>query len=116
MRNNAYFTGAALTLASTFLAGISQLLLKIAAGREYTSWLREYLNIRVITAYAIFVLTTILSVAALRYIPLSLSTALAATGQIFVPALSWLVLKERITPKKALGMTAIVVGIIIFAL
>lgn len=116
MWNNAFFTGSILTLASTFLAGLSQLLLKLSAGREYTSWLREYLNARVITAYAIFVLTTVLSVAALRFIPLSLSTALAATGQVFVPLLSWLILKERITSQKAIGMVAIVVGIVIFAL
>lgn len=116
MWNNAYVIGVTLTLASTFLAGISQLLLKLAAGKEYASWLREYLNAQVITAYAIFVLTTVLSVVALRFIPLSLSTAVAATGQVFVPLLSWLVLKEHITSKKALGMAAIVVGIVIFAL
>ena len=55
MWSNAYIVGIAMTLASTLLAGISQLLLKIAAGREYKNWLQEYLNVWVITAYAIFV-------------------------------------------------------------
>ena len=116
MWSNAYIVGIAMTLASTLLAGISQLLLKIAAGREYKNWLQEYLNVWVITAYAIFVLTTVLSVIALRFISLSLSTALAATGQVFVLLLSWLILKERISVQKALGMVAIIVGIIVFTL
>ena len=57
-----------------------------------------------------------LCVIALRFISLSLSTALAATGQVFVPLLSWLILKERISVQKALGMVAIIVGIIVFTL
>ena len=41
------------------IAGVSQLLLKTAAQKTYTHWIRQYLNVRVILGYAIMVASTL---------------------------------------------------------
>lgn len=108
--------GILLVLGSNFLAGLSQILLKRSAGQAHTSRTQEYINWGVIGAYGIFFFTTVLSLVALRWIPLSLCAALGASGQVFVPLLSRWMLKEHISRKKALGMAVIVLGLVIYAL
>jgi len=108
--------GAALVLTSLFISAVSQVLLKLSAKKTYGSVLREYFNPLVITAYGMYVVTTILSVSALRFIPLTLSTALGTSGQIMVPVMSYLILHEKISKRKCIGMCVIVTGIIIFAI
>ena len=108
--------GIGIVLFSNAVAAISQLLLKKAAGKSDTVWWKAYLNPLVITAYLLFFGTTLLSVTALRYIPLSLSAALGASGQIFVPILSYFVLHEQISKRRWLGMLTIVFGIVVFSL
>lgn len=113
---NSMLIGAGLVLFATGISAISQVLLKLSSRRSYPSAWREYINPFVITAYAMYFATTIMSVLALRYIPLTLSTALGTSGQIFVPVMSYLFLQEKISRRKAVGMAIIIVGIIIFAL
>lgn len=108
--------GIMLVLCSNMIAAISQILLKKAAVKKRAIWWQAYMDPLVITAYLIFFGTTLSSVFALRYIPLSLSAALSASGQVFVPLLSHLFLHERIGRKKCLGILTIVVGIVIFSM
>ena len=68
---------AAVLLTGVFLSAISQVMLKKAALRTYSSKLREYLNPFVIVAYMIFVGTTLLSVYAYKGIPLAAAAAVA---------------------------------------
>ena len=53
---------ALLILAGTFIAAISQVMLKIEANKPHKSHLQEYLNPLVIFAYVLFVGTTLLSI------------------------------------------------------
>lgn len=99
-----------------FISSVSQIILKKAAQKEYPNKIREYLNARVIFAYIIFFGATLCSIWAYTVIPLSLGPILESAGYIFVAFLSWLFLKERITKKKMLGLSIIIVGIIIYAL
>ena len=108
--------GIGIVLLSNLVAAVSQLLLKQAAKKAWQTWWRNYLNVRVILAYVLFFSTTLFSVYAMRFIPLSLSAALGASGQIFVPLLSRLVLHEEISKRRALGMVIIVVGIVAFSM
>ena len=108
--------GIAFVLGSTSISAVSQVLLKVSARKKYASIWLEYMNPFVIIAYGLYFITTILSVQALRYIPLTLSTAFDASGQIFVPVMSYLFLQEKISKRKCLGMGIIILGIIIFAL
>jgi len=108
--------GLLIVFCSAFVAAVSQMLLKKSAKITYKSWWREYLNFYVLFAYFLFFCTTVFSVLALRLIPLSLSAAAGASGQIFVPVLSYLIYKEKIGVRRLTGMAAIVIGILIFSL
>lgn len=99
-----------------FISSVSQIILKKAAQKEYPNKIREYLNARVIFAYIIFFGATLCSIWAYTVIPLSLGPILESAGYLFVAVLSWLFLKERITKKKMLGLSIIIIGIIIYSL
>ena len=74
---NAWMYGGILVL-GTFLSSVSQVMLKKSAMKTYASPLQEYLNPWVIGAYALFVLSTLMSVAAYRGLPLSMGPVLSA--------------------------------------
>lgn len=107
--------GCALVLASNLIAAFSQVLLKQSSKKNYPTRLRSYMNPLVISAYALFFVTTLGIVSAVRFIPLTLCVALDASGQIFVPVMSRVFLHERISRRRWAGMAAIVLGIIIFS-
>ena len=107
---------AGILLLSTFIASVSQVMLKKSAARQYDSPLKEYLNPLVIFAYVLFVGTTLLSVIAYRGIPLSLGPVLEASGYLYITAFGVLVFKERMTRGKVVALALIVGGIVIYAL
>ena len=71
------------------------------------------MNVRVITAYGIFFLSSFLTMFAYKYVPLSMGPMLEACGYIFVTVLGVLILKEKVGKKKIAGMTLIILGIVI---
>lgn len=103
-------------IVGVFVSSISQIMLKKSAQKEYDSKIKEYLNPKVIFAYIIFFGATLCSIWAYTVIPLSLGPILESAGYIFVAVLSWLFLKEKITFKKAVGLSIIIIGIIIYSL
>ncbi len=103
-------------LFGVFVSAISQVMLKKAALREYSSPIKEYLNPLVIFAYALFVGTTFLSIIAYKGIPLSMGPILEATSYIYVTVFGVLIFKEKITKKKLAALGLILVGIVLFSL
>lgn len=101
---------------STLISSVSQVMLKKSAGKTYESKLREYLNPFVITAYGLFFGCTLISMYALKVVPLSMAPILEATGYIFVSVLSYIFLKEKMTKKQLLGMGIIILGIVIYTI
>ena len=101
-------------LISVFISSVSQILLKKAANRIYKNPLAEYLNPLVIGAYAMFFGSVILTMIALKYVPLSMSPILESTGYIFVSVLGYIFLKERFSRRKLFGFALILCGIMIF--
>lgn len=101
-------------LISVFISAVSQIMLKKSADRQYESKLREYMNPRVIVAYGLFFLSSLLTVLAYKFVPLSLGPILEASGYIYVAVLGMIFLKERMSKKKLAGMLCILLGIIIF--
>lgn len=95
-------------------AGFSQLLLKRAALQTHKHWIFQYLNVRVISGYAIMVFSTLCTVFAYRVIPLSMGPVWDAVGQFVVIAISVLILKEKLSRRKIVGLATIVVGILVF--
>lgn len=107
---------AGLLLLGTFLASISQVMLKKAALRPHKTKWEEYLNPLVIFAYGIFFATTFLSIFAYRGIPLSMGPVLEATSYFYVTFFGVTVFHETITPKKIFALALIVGGILVYSL
>lgn len=101
---------------SVFAASVSQILLKISANRTHSSGLREYLNKYVIAGYGLLFLSTLLTMAALKRVPLSWSPVIESASYIFVSVMGYFVLKERFSKRKLLGLLVILVGILVFSL
>ena len=103
-------------LGSVFVSAISQVMLKISASRPHESAIREYANPLVVGAYALFVVSTRLTVFAYREGPLSLGPVLESTSYVYVTIFGALIFHERVTAKKLLALALIVGGICTFAL
>ena len=105
-----------LLLVSVFISSVSQILLKKAADRTYENHIREYLNPLVIFSYAMFFCSVILTMLALKKVPLSMQPILESTGYIFVAVMGSIFLKERLSKRKLAGIALILAGIIVFSL
>jgi multidrug transporter EmrE-like cation transporter len=110
------FTYALLALFGVFISGISQVLLKKSAGRQYSSAIREYLNPLVIVAYAMFFGATLLSVYAYKGIPLSMGPILDATGYIYVTIFGITIFHEKLNARRMLALVLIILGIVVYSL
>ena len=103
-------------LGSVLVSAVSQAMLKASANREHRSALGEYANPLVAGAYALFVVSTLLTVYAYREVPLSLGPVLEATSYVYVTAFGVLLFGERVGPMKLAALGLIVGGICVFAL
>ena len=113
--NNQMIIYSCILLLGVFISAISQVMLKKAAMKTYSSRMGEYLNPLVFFAYVLFVGTTLLSILAYRVIPLSIGPILEATGYIYVTVFGITIFKERFNKKKFISLALIVGGIIVFA-
>jgi len=102
-----------LFLFSVLIASFSQILLKISANKKHEKAIDEYRNRTVLFAYALFVLSTLLTMFAYRGVNLSLGPILESVGFVYVLIMSRLLLKEEITRKQATAICLIVLGIAI---
>ena len=100
-------------LFSVFISAVSQILLKKSANVQYENKLREYLNVRVIVAYGIFFLSSLITVFAYKGVPLSLGPILEATGYIWVALLGKACLNERLGKRKIIGLLLIILGVLV---
>ena len=100
--NQAQLPYVALYLLSTFLASVSQVLLKKAALREHKSLLAEYTDWRVVLGY--------------KGVPLNVGPVLEATGYIYVTFFGVVIFHEKMNPKKIGALVLIILGILIYAL
>ena len=101
-------------LFSVLISSAAQIILKKSAVKKFDNVIKEYLNVRVIGAYTIFFLSTLLTMYAYKGVPLTLGTLLESAGYIYIPVLSLIFLKEKITPRMILGSLFIISGIIVF--
>jgi small multidrug resistance pump len=108
-----------LVFLAVFLTGISQVLLKIGSahqGKRKKTVLAVYLNFPTFFAYGLLLFVTIISVIALKEIPLKVFYAITSLGFVVVLIFSWGLLGERITKKTVIGVLLIMVGIWVFNL
>ena len=114
--SNPVLVHALILLGSVLVSAISQVMLKISAGHAHQNAVREYVNPLVIGAYALFVLSTLLTVYAYKEVPLSLGPILESTSYLYVTAFGVLIFKEHVGAKKLVALALIVGGICVFAL
>ncbi len=83
--------------------------------RKHEKLLTEYLNPFTVFSYVVFIAATFLTIFSYKVVPLSMAPILGASEYFFVAALSRIFMKERISPKKILGLCIIVVGALVYA-
>ncbi|SFC77756.1 EamA family transporter [Butyrivibrio sp. YAB3001] len=99
---------------SEFVSASSQMLLKKSAGKEYRSFIREYLNGWVICGYGLLFLAMVISIFCYSGLGYMGVVVLEPINYILVMIMSRIFFKEKITKKKLLGVMLIICGIVIF--
>lgn len=114
--NSEFTLNLGIMLFGVVISALSQIILKKAALKTYDVWWKQYLNGPVVFAYAIFILSSLCSVIALRVLPLSLMPIWNSAAYLFVALFAFLIMKERPGKRKLMGLGIILVGIVIFSL
>ena len=102
-------------LIGVVISAFSQVLLKKSADTENGNFIKQYLNPKVIGAYAIFFIATFLSIYAYKVIPVTLGAILSTLEYGLVAFLSYIFFKEKLTKTQVFGIILIVTGIIIYS-
>lgn len=106
-----------LVLVSVLAAAGAQMLLKQGAKKEYSSFVRQYLNPWVIGGYGIMGTSLLLNIFCLSHgVQVKEVSIIESLSYLFVPLLSWLFFKEKVTWRKAGAIAVIMVGVVVFFL
>lgn len=105
-----------LMFAVTFFTAISQVLLKQSAEKKHKSWIFEYLNWRVITAYGISFSVLLLNTYAYTKVDMKYGAVIDTFSYVFVMVLSYLILKEKFTKGQLIGNLIIITGVMVYTL
>lgn len=104
-----------LVILSVFLAVCAQMLLKQGARQQYATWWRQYMNGWVIGGYAIMFSTMMLNIFAMsKGVQVKELSIIESMSYLFVPALSFVIFKEKLTWRRTLAIAVIITGVIIF--
>lgn len=104
-----------LVVLAVFSAAGAQMLLKKGASLSYPTWIRQYLNLWVIGGYAIMGCSLMLNVYCLAQgVLVKEIGGIESLSYLFVPLLSRLFFKERITWRKAGAIAVIIIGVSVF--
>ena len=104
-------------LSSILSCSLSQLLLKKSAKVAHSSKVYEVLNPMVIIAYAVFFCSLLVNIWAMsKGLQLKEMAILESLGYVFVPLLSFLILKEKISRRTICATLMVLLGIFVFYL
>lgn len=104
-----------LVVISVLAAAVAQMLLKQGAKKQHPSFLRQYLNPWVIGGYAIMGCSLLLNVFCMSCgVQLKELGGIESLSYLFVPMLSWVFFKEKITWRKACAIAVIMLGVVVF--
>lgn len=105
-----------LMVIAELIASSSQMLLKKSSLKTYPSFIREYLNALVIIGYVMLAVSMLISIICYSGMDYMNVVVMEPIGYILVMVMSRVILKEKITLKKIIGMILILGGIFIFYL
>ncbi|MBQ9014738.1 MAG: EamA family transporter [Firmicutes bacterium] len=103
-------------IVATVFSAFSQVLLKQSARREHASWIREYLNWRVITAYGISFAVLFANTYAYTGVDMRFGPVIDTFTYVFVMVFSFVLLKEKFTRGQLIGNLIIISGVLIYTL
>jgi drug/metabolite transporter (DMT)-like permease len=103
-----------LMILAELIAATSQMLLKKSAGKEYPNFIREYLNVLVISGYGLLLLSMILTIFCYDGLGYMGVVVMEPINYIIVMAFSRIFFKEKFTTKKIIGVLFIICGIAVF--
>jgi drug/metabolite transporter (DMT)-like permease len=98
----------------TVLGSVAALFLKRASGCKTMKEMMR--NIDLYVGYGLYVLAAVLNIYVLRFLEYSLVLPFASLTYVWTLFLSRWVLKEKLTPRKVLGVFGILAGTIIITL
>lgn len=91
------------------------MLLKQGARQEYAQWWRQYMNGWVIGGYMIMFATMMINIFSMsKGVQVKEVSIIESMSYLFVPVLSYVIFKEKLTRRKILAIAIIIVGVIIF--
>ena len=100
---------------SATVASFAQVLLKKSAGEKHDSFIKEYLNWKVICGYGLMFVGMFLTIIAYgKGVEYKEGPIMESVGNIWVVLLSFFFFREPITKKKVLGNILILIGIACF--
>lgn len=98
-----------------FAAACAQMLLKQGAKKEYESWWRQYVNQWVIGGYVILFGSLLINIFCLGHgVQVKEVSTIESMSYLFVPCLSFLLFRERVTWRKVGAIAVIMTGVIVF--
>lgn len=103
-----------LILAMTLMGAIASIFLKRASSSE--NFKKLLMNINLYVGGALYVISALLNIVVLRYLNYSVVLPLTSVTYIWTMVLSYMVLKEKISKKKIMGVLCIILGAICVAL
>ena len=104
-----------LVIFSVLAAAGAQMLLKQGARKHYPSFWRQYLNPWVISGYGIMGTSLLLNIFCMSHgVQVKEVSIIEALSYLFVPCLSWLFFKEKITWRKVGAIMVIMIGVVVF--
>ena len=101
---------------AVLISSVSQLLLKKAADTDYENWIREYVNVWVISGYLLMVISTLCVIYAYKGIAYKNGAVIESLGYLLIMFFSRIFFKEPITKNKLIGNLIILLGVIFFYL
>ena len=100
-----------------FSCSLSQLLLKKSAKVDHSSKIYEVLNPMVFIAYAVFFCSLLVNIWAMsKGVQLKEMAMLESLGYVFVPILSFIILKEKISHRTICATCMVILGVFVFYL
>lgn len=102
-------------IASVFIAALSQLLLKSSSKDVHGSVISEYLNWKVICGYGMMGVSLLMNIFAMsKGIQVKEVSIMESLSYLFVPALSFLVFREKLSWRKVCAIAVIMIGVVVF--
>ena len=106
---------ALIALSVVLVAAFAQMMLKQGANKHYQPWWRQYINGWVISGYTLMFAAMVANIWCMHQgLQLKELSIIESMSYFFVPALSWLLFKEKINRRKALAIGVIIIGVIVF--